>query len=113
MENLLKLMNFDTPVSPPKDEYYVLNGFIPSDIGETTFQWDHVPEMKAAGTNAFIWCKDGVWGSVVLKDYTVKENTNFIYAPLCTTYIKKTKDNVFLSDNDKGYAFLGFKKHDF
>ncbi len=112
MENLLKLMTFETAVPPPsKDDYYVLNGFIPSDIGETTFQWDHVPEMKAAGTNAFIWCKDGAWCSVVLKDYTVKENTTFIYAPLCTTYIKKTKENIFLSD--KGYAFLGFKPQEF
>jgi hypothetical protein len=133
MDNLLKLMNYfaapaektaapvEKTAAPAKktealtekkvDEYYVLKGFIPSDIGETTSEWDHVPKMQAAGTNAFVWCADGAWFSIVLKDYTVKENTMFINAPLCTTYIKKTNENVFLSSmSNRAYDVLGLKK---
>jgi hypothetical protein len=99
----------------PLDSYHVLKGMVPVkllDIEKDAkdFSWDHSNTCIEKKIPLFIWC-DGVWGSVTFTDnIEINHTDEFIVAPACTTYIKKSDSNKGFESVDYVFEKLGFGK---
>lgn len=102
-----------------EDDYIIFENYLPSKVSQKKeFVWDHVPDLMCQGVSSFIWTSH-IHGAFknIFDEETQFPDLDLVYAPKCTTYIKKSeydelrKSAIFMEEfENRSAAILGLKR---